>query len=538
VTRSIHETRRDLQQARLWDYRELDQHEDRVAIVQDRLALKRRYKRRMSEARALPETADFPVPLEVVTEDARAHVHHPLTEDDIRQLLERFPANVRSTVRRISLRVGLGEATHDENPDKEVDGLIGRYGYELPGGIWAPLRYGQFRYSRRIEPTDIELFAYVYDESTLRVPEVQGTILWLEQALTLAHEVAHAWDYSARTARDRWSMDEADREEEYANEMAREWSIAVACSYFTEAHPARVEAFNDWVSAHIGIPIPIERVVDDLDRAIWGVDKALLKVCSVWGEIDQLDARVEVADELHYVNDWRPAIEILEKVLDLEPSHVRATALMGDIAAHQRTWNDAVEWTSKAVQLEPKDLEIKVARVEALTGAKQWTEAIGACDEAFQLVVDPADDSLSKLRLERARALMELGLFEAADGDLSAVNTDEPHRANAARALRVEWLVRQGRWAEAIDHTLTWPREGRSTWVEAVFSATQWEAIRHLRIDKVALVPTSQHIRLLRWNGRDEWADRLIAMGLKPANRRTTRRQSEQSRRDFERIRV
>ncbi len=507
-------------------------------MVRDRLALKRRYKRRISESRALPETAGFPMPLEVVAESGRAHVHHPLTEDDIRQLLERFPANVRSTVRRINLRVGLGEAAHHKNRDVEVDSLIGRFGFELPGGIWAPLRYGQFRYSLRTEPTDIELFAYVFDKSTLRVPEVQETILWLEQALTLAHEVAHAWDYSERTARDRWSMDEVDREEEYASEVAREWSKTVACPYFEEAHRAHAEAFRNWVIAHIGIPIPIARVVDDIDRAIWGVDKGLLKVCAAWGEIDELDARVEIADEFHYVDDWKPAIEILESVLGLEPTHLRATALMGDIAAHQRKWNDAVKWTAKAVQLEPNDLEIKVARVEALTGAMRWAEAIDACDEVLQLVADPAIDAHSKLRLERARALIELGSFEAADDDLRAVQTDLPLRADAAQALRAESLVRQGRWAEAMDHTHTGPGQSRSVWVEAVFSATQWEASRHLGIDKTASVPTTSHIRLLRWNGRDGWADKLIAMGLKPATRRATRRQSEQHRRDFESIRV
>jgi hypothetical protein len=148
--------------------------------------------------------------------------------------------------------------------DTEPDPLTGRHGYERAGGIWAPRLRGRFRPAAG----EIDLFGFVYDERSLRVPEVQAVLLWLDQAETLMHEVAHALDESDRSQGDRWATDEEDRAEAYAQQTAREWTVRHAALYFERAHPERARAYCEWVLRHVGIDIPLPRVAEDVDRSL------------------------------------------------------------------------------------------------------------------------------------------------------------------------------------------------------------------------------------------------------------------------------
>jgi tetratricopeptide (TPR) repeat protein len=433
VTRSIHETRRVLEDAQRWDYGNRRQHEEAVGLIEDRLAQKRRLKRRTERSRSQGQVSATPVPLQITTERIAAYVHHPLSEEDIRALLALFPADVRPLVQRVHRRAGFLEDDMRED-EATPDPLTGRHGFEVPGDIWMPRLRGRFR----SDPFEIDLFAYVYDEAALRVPEVQTTILWLEQALTFAHEVAHAWDRSGRTARDRWALDESERAETYAEETARIWAKTVATDYFEEAHPVSARAFDDWIVAQVGIPIPLARVCEDLDRSIWGVDKGLLEICANWDNVDELDARVEIAEQFHFVDGYDEAREILRTVLARDADHVPATILMGDIAVHEDRWPDALQWTAKALALAPNELDAHEDRVDALIGAKDWRAAVEACDAALELLSDRREAKHSGLRLERARCLMELGAFGLAGEDLDQVITHglPPTRQGRAGAPR------------------------------------------------------------------------------------------------------
>src|SRR5262249_60502916 len=86
-------------------------------------------------------------------------------------------------LRAVRRRTGLRESDMVAE-DTEPDPLTGRHGYQREGGIWAPRLRGRFRPGAG----EIDLFAFVYEERSLRVPEVQTVLLWLDQAGTLAHE--------------------------------------------------------------------------------------------------------------------------------------------------------------------------------------------------------------------------------------------------------------------------------------------------------------------------------------------------------------
>jgi tetratricopeptide (TPR) repeat protein len=531
VSRSVHETRRELEEVRRWEFGGRALRDDEVWLLEDRLAAKRRYKGRAARRRRVTAPADGGGAFEVITEPAVPHVHHPLSEEDIHALLALLPADVRPALRAVRRRAGLREDDMVDE-DTEPDPLTGRHGYQREGGIWAPRLRGRFRPAA----DEIDLFAFVYDERALRVPEVQTVLLWLDQAETLAHEVAHAWDDSGRSSGDRWAMDQEDRAEGYAEEAARDWTGRYAAAYLERAHPERARAYDGWILSHAGIPIPLARVADDLDRSFWGVHIGLYDVCAAWDDAAALDLRTELAREFHYVDDFEPARQILELVLADDAEHTGATILMGDIAVHEQDWDRALRWTDQALRLAPDDLDAREDRVAALIGATRWADAAAAAGRA--LAMETEDDAAHvRLRLERARCLIELGDFPGADVDLESVVAGGVHRrVAAARALRAESLLRQERWpaarAEAI-HALS---AAPSLWPSALLTAVAWEAA--VRSDDAggAPVPTERHVEMLRWHGRGAWVDRMVEMGMVPSRHRVTRRQAALRRRQMGRL--
>ena len=113
MSRSVHQTRRDLKDVRRWKFGARAALDVEVWLVEDRLAAKRRYKRRASRHRRLAVSTDGPGAVEAVTEPMAEHLHHPLGEDDIRALLGLLPANVRPGLRAVRRRTGFARGGHD-----------------------------------------------------------------------------------------------------------------------------------------------------------------------------------------------------------------------------------------------------------------------------------------------------------------------------------------------------------------------------------------------------------------------------------------
>ncbi|MDQ6878928.1 MAG: hypothetical protein M3082_14805 [Candidatus Dormibacteraeota bacterium] len=526
MARSVHETRRHLEEVRRWDYADnLRQNED-VRLTEEALQQKRRYKGRAQEAREQSNlSGGFPASLSVTIEEAHPFVHHPLSPDDVKGLLGRMPADVRPVVQSVRLRTGIRE-DNMRVEGAEPDPFTGRYAYETQGGIWMPALLGRYHVQRG----EIDLFGYAYDRGQLRVPEVQEVLLWMRQAQTLAHEVAHCWDSASRTARDRWALDEEHRYEQYAEDSSRKWLVEAAVPYFRQEHAPSARLFEIWIEAHMGLHLTLDRVAEDADRSMWGAVEGLFEVSAKWSDADELSLRVDLAEQFHYVDDFATARQILEAVVERRPDDAQAVVLMGDIAVHEEDWQRALEWTGKAILLAPGDLDAHRDRIDALIGAHDWKEALAACDIALRVPDATKADSAS-LRLERARCLMELGEFASAGEELDRVIAQgPPMRAKAAAALKAEGLVRQTRWEEAHEAAVAALRTRQYPWQQAILTAAAWESAQRLKQPHAKPVPTQRHLDLLRHNGRGAWADRLLALGLKPAAERRTHRQARLSR--------
>jgi tetratricopeptide (TPR) repeat protein len=457
----------------------------------------------------------------VTVDETHPLVHHPLTVDDVKGLLSRLPVDVRPFVQSVHLRSGFHE-DHMFAGGATRDPFTGRYGFETAGGIWVPPLLGRYR----AQPGEIDLFGYVYDDAKLRVREIQRVLLWLRQAQTLIHEVAHCWDGVKRTARDRWALDEEYRYERYADESAHKWLVEAAVPYFRQQRADEVHAFESWIETQMGLHISLERAAEDADRSMWGIVEGLFEITAKWNDADQLNLRLELAEQFHFVDDFAPARQILEATLGQRPDDERAVILMGDIAVHEKDWQRALEWTGMALRLAPGDVDAHLDRVDALVGAQEWKEGIAACEHALRILdLEAATDA--SFRLERALCLMEVGEFANAGEELDRVIAQgPPGRTKDGRALRAEWLVRQSRWAEAREAALAALRTRQYLWHQAILTAAAWESAQRLDQTDAKPLPTQRHLDLLRHNGRNAWAERLLALGLKPAAERRTRRQA------------
>jgi hypothetical protein len=214
--------------------------------------------------------------------------------------------------------------------------------------------------------------------------------------------------------------------------------------------------------------------------------------------------------------------------------HRAATILMGDIAVHEEDWDIALRWTERAFHLAPDDLDAHEDRVDALVGSERWREAAAAAGRGLAVAAREDDAAHARLRLERARCLTELGDFAGAEVDIDVVAGEKARRrVAAARALRAESLLRQERWGSARTEATDALGAGPPTWPASMLTAVAWEAAVRMGEVGAAPVPSEQHVRMLRWNGRGAWMDRLVELGLEPASSSLTHRQADLRRRQI-----
>ena len=81
-------------------------------------------------------------------------------------------------------------------------------------------------------------------------------------------------------------------------------------------------------------------------------------------------------------------------------------------------------------------------------------------------------------------------------------------------------------------------RDGLMVRFREYANTAAWEAATQLGDPSSAPVPTRRQLELLGVNGRKLWADRLIALGLEPAEERLTQRSAALARSHGPRIRV
>ncbi|HEY6790604.1 MAG TPA: hypothetical protein VI365_25185 [Trebonia sp.] len=528
MARSIHETRRDLEEARRWEFSDASRKGDTLWVIEDRLGRKRRYKDRRarpdSAQRTVPADADWTV--DVVVHDQLPGVFQPLSAEDVRGLLSTFPADIRAELRGVHFRLGRLEDEMKQD-GAEPDPVTGRPGYE-EGPVWTPPLRGRWRGSQAA----IDLFGYVYDPRRIAVPELLAPILWLLQAETLAHEVAHAWDATGRRNRDRWALDERVRGEEYARARAHEWLAAVAVAYYRQHHRDAAAVFDSWVERHLGARIPLERFAEDSDRSLWGAVRAALDLAGAWSAELENDHRAGFAEQLHYVDDFVNARAVLESVLATDAHHQKAVILMGDIAVHEANWPAALEWTARARELFPESADARLDRIDALIGSASWNEALREISDGLTSVAAAQRSFHRHARRSRALLAADQGFDALLAADVTWLHEEgTPLDRATAHAIEAEWNLRHGRADEArriVQRALKARRKPPGIW-GAMIRAVAWETATD-DASRERTKPSEWDLDLLIGNGRQHWVERLRAAGLVPRVGRS-RRQADLMRR-------
>ena len=201
-------------------------------LVRKRL-VKRFVRLSRKQSRASPAVPVQSDGLIVSVVDRGPGIYYPVTETDLRRVMDRLPHGALAGLTKVQLELGTAEmagrrrSAQDTRPDPH----FGRQSIEIAPGVYEPALLGIYR----PRPALISLFAYVVGPQVVLTPKHE-LMLKLEMLDTLVHELAHHQDRMMRTARGRWLADGGERGEAYARRTAEAWIHSTVRPYLKELH--------------------------------------------------------------------------------------------------------------------------------------------------------------------------------------------------------------------------------------------------------------------------------------------------------------
>ena len=490
MARSIHRTRASLAREKSFDRPDAK----KVERIERALDVKRRIKRLVRRERkgpaatSLPPTSPSAIDVRVA---GRTKVEDfGVTEEDIRRVLGALSPGTLSGIAAIELRRGADEKL-ELVPGIRVNQVLGCY---------------------RTQTQRITLFAYERDAA---VPEWETLLPWLKLRMlsTLVHEVGHHEDHSTRIARGRWRMDDRDKGEMYAERRQHALTNEVVLPYLSTRYRDAIRRMESWIEGAAGIRVPFDRFADD-PRATTGKGFVrLLSPSSRWlGRLvsclrEQQPAAVvrrEFADELHLADEYELALRGIRGALALSPDDADAIRIEACILSDLGRFDEAASRAERAVTLEPTNAKGLERLATIYQKLERWRESLDVLARALTVA---APVRLSGLRLDAARARLELGSLDGLVEQLSALTVDRNRRiSEQAQGLKAIALLQSGRFEEAI--VAAEPVARSKSYFRAVCQAAAIEAALRLgrpapwRLDAEA-------VKRLRWWRFGSWIDRL-----------------------------
>lgn len=448
MSRSIHTTRRDLEEAHRWDYSETEKQAKLVVGLGEDVSTKRRVKLRVRRER---ETSGEPLPptdldlVPVIVRDTGCHIHYPASAEDVRSVMRLLPRGVLDGLKEIELSLG------SDCQEKDDDGLYqddpdphtGRLGPEILPGVFT----GRCQAVYTTGDHRIRLFAYVYDPE-LRDREMWECYIRLHMLSTFVHEAAHHYDHTMRVARGRWRMDDHPKAEGYAERLQYDWVRDHVVPCVEEAYPEQVKALMDWVEHYGGVRVPLPMIAGD-PRATWnnGLVSAEAIFFSIPGAVGSLaqdvyegkglnETRLEFARGLHYGTHYDLGLQTIDRVLAGEPGNLDARVLKADIYEHLERHAEARELAEKALERDSDHQDALWVLIDACEQMQDWQVVLDASTrllDGFELSAFYE----TRATLSRARAYLEVGRYGAMDEELRAVeNRDWGERGLPTYARR------------------------------------------------------------------------------------------------------
>lgn len=457
MSRSIHSTRRAIRETELCYYADSGRHAARLERLHQELARKRRIKWYVKEERprrAAPASPQAPESIPIRVVDAGECIHYPATPADILEVMRLLPPGLLSGISSIDLCLGDQKDTHPVEPlpdGGERDPLIGRLSDEVLPGVFAGRTLAMYSPDR----ARIRVFAYVYEPT---IPHGAGWDLYLRLQMlsALVHEIAHHVDATMRVARGKWCADVEDKNEIYARDRQYDWVRQYVVPYLERTYPDAVQQLDAWVRHHGGTSVPLWILAGDprsvakgggiTDRGIFSMSGALEDLAKDVANSEAIvETRLQFARDLHYVEYYHYALEIIDRVLRTEPDHPEALTLQGDIYVHQERYHLAQTVSQRVVAIDDANSDAWKVLADAYEGLRDWTRLAFAATRILELA-KASRAGLARALLQRARARLELGELAAVDVDLQEIiRSNNPKRLWLERkvaALREELSAR------------------------------------------------------------------------------------------------
>jgi hypothetical protein len=443
MSRSIHETHRQLRDAKHQRYADPSKRRTVIREIRKQLRLKDRIKTQVEDERRSDTMPLQPSPTDLIPIgilETGAHIHYPAGVTDLRNVMRALPKGVLDGLTSIELRL----EADPESRDGEPDPLVGRHGCETLPGVYSADVIGTCFFDGRIT-----LSAYVY-HSDLPNREVLELYLRLRMLSTFMHEVAHRFDWTARRSRGRWRMDDSKKNELYAEDFEHEWTQTIVVPYLERAYPHQVQALQAWVQFHGGAQIELVDLLEHGRSTSKAERKAFSSFFSgqqafkhllenVAGGLSRNETRIDYARALHYAELYSLALEALDGVLLESPNELEALVLKADIKVHQRAFIVARRLAEAALNKDATHLDALIVLSDALEGLHDWSAlrsiALRTCNHddlrAYQF-----RDAL----LHLAHANLELGNHAAVQENIIELDGLEAPRKRSFQCRKLAWL--------------------------------------------------------------------------------------------------
>jgi tetratricopeptide (TPR) repeat protein len=457
LSRSYHTTRRDLAEAERHDYSDTEARAASIRRLKERLHKKRLTKGMAKESRRRRESPPMPaatIPIRV--RDESEFIQYPAGAEDICSVLQALPQGVTDGLKGIELCLGKNDQSRDGEEKgavpSEVDPYVGRQGGEILPGIFTGDVLGTYYPGQ----AKLRINAYVCR------PEAMDSILVrfylrMRMLMTLVHEVAHHYDFFARTARGRWLADARDKVEIYAERVEHDWFSQYVVPCLKRDYPDQWEAFNRWMREKAGLELPVEILLGDPRTTARGNGITLRTIFDTgWDFRDFLttvqqggnlqEARLSLARGLHYADHYEPALRILDLLTRADRDNIDALVLRADIFNHMGRYREALNISKRVLQREPKWEAALETQVDAWIGLGEYHKVIQGIDKLLGIIGEKPYWTVH-WQMEKAEALVEIGQRTEAETLLASIEERTAGRRPWQRRIqRLRKKLRCHRW--------------------------------------------------------------------------------------------
>ena len=382
MSRSIHTTRRSVNELRKQDYSSADAKREALGEAKRELRRKRLIKELVSAERSRPAPPLAGTPISTIpigVRDAGPFVHHAASPEDIRAVLSELPTAATEGITGIQLCLGkefMDEQAEDGQPER--DPITGRRSYEMFPGVHSGETLGTYW-----PPSGrISLYAYVYDPLRLPLPRVLcEAYLRLHAVKTLVHEVAHHHDDTQRVRRGRWLSDRKETFEWYAEKMEHQWTLEVVLPYLQRTYPKEIGFLRRWVAHRGGILPPPEFFVGDSRRTkrtgprqlVPSTASAFESWLSDMAKLPSLmESRMDFAWALRFAQLYTDCLAVLDRILKTEPVAIPALSCRAGTLVLLERYDDALACAEHILRLDPTNADGWESRGDVFENRKDW----------------------------------------------------------------------------------------------------------------------------------------------------------------------